>query len=193
MKATLLLLLLAMGCNDYGLRGLEEDEPPPRPEPTPPATTLSCDELDLVLEWSASTPFSAADDPTDAAGLPFWHPDFDDASFDPIDVPDIGGVPQGSDRAYRATFDLDGPLDQLSVGFDSDDGLRVWLNGELLGRWGGDWQQEGCVNGAAGCTDTESVPPIPVEDLLVEGANVLAARVSNPLLDSWFDAGTSCE
>ena len=61
-----------------------------------------------------------------------------------------------------------------------------------MGQWGGAWQMEGCVNEHANCLITTPVDPVDVTALLVEGPNLLAARVSNPVLNSYFDVLPIC-
>ncbi|MCA9299663.1 MAG: hypothetical protein KDA28_11385, partial [Phycisphaerales bacterium] len=73
-----------------------------------------------------------------------------------------------------------------------DDGLWVWVNGTYVGNWGGAWQEEGCVNENAECLVTIQVDPIDVTDLLVVGTNTLAARVSNPVANAYFEILPEC-
>lgn len=200
------VFLLVAACSDYGLSSEpkpadpppEETTPPPPPpppvpEPEPePEPEPSCDDFEPPLwVWVASEPFLGADDPVDGAGLPFWDPTADLSSFAPVVLPDLG-IPVGWDRAYVATFDLAEIPFNLSLNLQSDDGIWVWVNGTLAGHWGGEWQQEGCVNENANCLVTSAVDPVDVTGLLVVGTNTLATRVSNPILNAYFEILPEC-
>lgn len=203
--------LIAVGCSDYSIYGgdkapevppdleeeeppppeVEEEQPPPVEEPPPPEPAPTCADAVLpVFDWVASTPFAHQDDPPTMDGTPFHQPG---ALLDwqPVAMPDRG-IPIGDDRAYVATFDLSAIPVNLSLNLQSDDGLWVWVNGEYLGNWGGAWQQEGCVNENAECLITTNVAPIDVTDLLTLGENVIAARVSNPVANSYFEIIPEC-
>lgn len=197
-------VFLLAACSDYGLSSKpkpadppEETTPPPpppepEPEPEPEPPEPSCDDFEPPLwVWVASEPFLGADDPLDGAGLPFWDPAADLSGFTPVVLPDLG-IPVGWDRAYVATFDLAEIPFNLSLNLQSDDGIWVWVNGTLAGHWGGEWQQEGCVNENANCLVTSAVAPVDVTGLLVVGTNVLATRVSNPILNAYFEILPEC-
>lgn len=194
-----------LACSDYAV-GTKPDPvvgPPPAPhsaEPphsSPPAEHTgrpdpSCADTELpVFEWLASAPFPGFDDPVDGAGLPFHDPDAAMTGWTPVATPDRG-VPVGNDRAYRAEFVLDELPVDLSLDLQSDDGITVWLNGVEVGHWGGDWQEEGCVNDRAQCVVTTSVPAFEVTPLAQVGVNVLAARVSNPVQNAYFAVWPLC-
>ncbi len=61
-----------------------------------------------------------------------------------------------------------------------------------VGQWGGGWQEEGCVNDEANCGETTEVAPVDVTALLVAGENTIAARVSNPVVNSYFSITPEC-
>ena len=145
----------------------------------------------MALDWYANEPFAAMDDPSDGAGIPFHAPAFDAVGFAGIDLPDTA-TPAGFDRAYLGEFELTDLPPSLWVTVQSDDGLWLWINGEFFGHWGGEWQQEGCVNDEANCGEYVLVEPVDIAPLLVEGWNVVAARVSNPFMNTWFDVATEC-
>jgi len=181
--------VLLLGCNDQHPQALDDGEYIPGDEPA----EIVCADLDLAWGWLASPAFSDEADPTDGA-LPFHDPLFDAAGWSPMVLPDSTGIPVGFDRAYRAEFDLSQlPSDAVALDLQSDDGLSVWVNGELLGRWGGSWQQEGCVGAVAGCVDTILVDPVDFSSMLQAGTNVVAARVSNPVMDAYFDLTPTCD
>jgi hypothetical protein len=205
--------LLALACQDYSV-GNKQDPPvtPPAPEPTtepepepdppvdsappvdsglPPAP-VSCADVDLSpVAWLASGPFATADDPVDLAGLPFHAPGFSPDGWTPVVLPDRN-TPIGFDRAFRGTLDLPVLPPGAVLDLQSDDGLWVWVNGTFVGHWGGDFQQEGCVNENAECLVTITVAPPDVTSLLVPGTNVIAGRVSNPVQNSWFEVTPLC-
>lgn len=196
----LAIVVLATGCSEYGVGSKPETPPGPLDTGTPPAATTppvvttppSCDgEVLPTLSWVGSASFSDPADPVDGGGLPFWDPAADLADWAPVAIPDTT-IPVGLDRAYVARFALtDVPYD-LSLDLESDDGITVWVNGEEIGAWGGSWQMEGCVNEHANCVVTTDVPAVDVTDRLVVGDNVVAARVSNPVLNSWFEVVPLC-
>ena len=135
--------------------------------------------------------FATQPDPTDGAGRSFYDPDFDHAGYTTQTLPDQS-VPVGFDRTYRAEFDLSELPPGLALDLQSDDGLWVWMNGQPVGHWGGDWQQEGCVNDNAQCVVTEVVAPVDVTGLLSIGTNTVAVRLSNPVLNSWIELVPAC-
>lgn len=209
----MLILALMTACVEYGLHspkdqtGLADDTaafdstPPdlttddsaynpedPNNEDPPRA---ACDEVELAWSWWATAPFTGPADPTDGAGLPFWDPEAT-PQLSAISLPDLD-IPVGSDRAYRATFTLSGVPDALLLSLQSDDGLWLWVNGEPAGHWGGDYQEEGCVNENARCVQTVAVPALDITPLLRRGENVIAARVSNPVANAWFEILPSCQ
>lgn len=202
-------LLAFAACSDYQLGTKPDREPPPPPdhsgappETTPPAPAHSAAPFDSVppscadvplptLAWEASPPFAEPADPLDGAGIPFHDPAAQPQGWTPVALPDRG-VPVGFDRAYRASFSLsDLPVD-LSLDLQSDDGLAVWVNGVEVGRWGGGWQEEGCVNDRAQCLVTTAVPPVSITPHLVAGDNLIAARVSNPVQNAYFSIAPLC-
>jgi hypothetical protein len=170
-----------------------EDDGEPSPEPPPEPELPGCDEtIEAAWPWWGSQPFPGADGPVDSAGIPFWDVNFQMIGWSTVSVPDSGHAPPGTDRAYRAEFWLDSLPPALFLSMQSDDGMWFWLNGTLVGHWGGDWQQEGCVNEDAACTESVDVSAVDVTAFLLPGRNVAAARVSNPVMNHWFDVYTEC-
>jgi hypothetical protein len=200
-----MVLALLSACSDYRVGtkpdpvvGTDHTGTPPETTPPSPhsaehsAAPVTCADTELPsFSWLASAPFPEEADPVDAAGAPFYEVDAAPSGWAPVALPDRG-IPIGTDRAYRATFDLaELPVD-LSLDLQSDDGITVWLNGVEVGHWGGAWQVEGCVNDRAGCVVTTRVPAFEVTPLLLEGENVLAARVSNPVQNAYFAVSPLC-
>ena len=168
-----------------------EDDPPeelPEEEDLP-----DCDETVMAdWQWWGSMPFGHEDDLVDGYGRPFFDVDYTMVDYSTVSIPDQGHITSGYDKAYRAEFDLNQIPPALFLSMQSDDGMAFFLNGELVGEWGGTWQEEGCVNDNAGCTQSVVVPPVDVTDYLVVGRNVAAARVSNPVDNSYFEVYTEC-
>lgn len=192
------LVGLAAACSDYGIGNKPTDGVPAADSGTvteaPPDTELPepiCPQLDLAWAWTGSPAIVAQADPTDASGAPFWDPAFVEEGWLPAPLPDRSAA-TGADRAYRATFTLDALPGAVLVDLQSDDGIWLWINGAPVGHWGGDWQQEGCVNEDAECSVTVDVPPVDVTEWLVVGPNTIAGRVSNPVANSFFDVIPSC-
>ncbi len=177
----LLLLPLLLGC---------PEEVPANDDDS--AQVDPCEGVELDWSWAASEPYPENVDPSDYEGLYFYEAGFDEEGWSPVTLPHVGAIPETTDRAYRAVIELADTEADVQVTPQSDDGVWLWVNGDFVGHWGGDWQQEGCVNEAANCTDTTVVQPVAIGDLLVVGENVVAARVSNPLVDSFFDLTARC-
>ncbi len=199
MSNRLAIALILISCSDYELDNKGElpditetdtdtDTDADTDSDTDPVT---CDDFDFSWIWIASASFDTQPDPTDAGGLPFHDPGFDDSGYLAQILPDQS-VPVGFDRAYRAQFELSQIPPSLLLDMQSDDGIWVWLNGGVVGHWGGDWQQEGCVNENAQCIVTETVPPQDVTSFLQIGTNTLAARLSNPIMNSWIEIVPIC-
>lgn len=201
-----ILPLLVVACSDYqldhkGEAAPTDTAPAPRTltdgatasDTAPPAPAADCTSFDAIdWRWSTGAPFATQPDPVDALGQPFWSPDFDLAGLIPVALPHTD-IPVGQDRVYVARFDLVEIPPHVALNLQSDDGIRVWVNGVAVGDWGGDWQQEGCVNENANCVVTTTVPPVAVTSLLQVGTNHVAARVSNPVANAWFEILPECE
>jgi hypothetical protein len=169
------MLFLLLACSDYGLKGMEDtlggDD---TAEPL-----AACDDADLSWAWTGSEPLHAPD------AMPT-------TGFTSIELPDVDGAPAGSDRAYRAEVWFDELPEGLMADLQSDDGIWLWVNGVEVGHWGGDWQQEGCVNENAQCVERVDVPPIELTPFLIEGDNLIEARVSNAVMGHYFELIPHC-
>jgi len=211
MGRTLVLAMLGVAaCSEYKLSDQEDPVGPvdtgtaPTEDTGTPTSTEPTDTVDtsvpeptcadVVLEpwqWVGSPTFADAADPVDGAGTPFWDPTADSSGWDAVVLPDRA-IPIGEDRAYVGLFDLPEVPVNLSLNLQSDDGITVWINGVFVGQWGGDWQLEGCVNENAQCLVTIQVPPVDVTGLLHVGTNLVAARVSNPVQNAYFEIIPEC-
>jgi hypothetical protein len=209
--------LLLSACSDYGIQGDREPEDSPDPEDETAIETDSdsdspddTDDTDVVdppdredlvdcaaqglttAQWWGSQPFATAPDPVDSQNRPFHGVAFDVAGWSTVALPDQGHVPPGNDRVYRTLLTLNATGPTVYLDLQSDDGLWVWVNGAAVGHWGGDWQQEGCVNNDAACAEGEIVPPLDFTALLHPGDNVLAVRISNPVLGAYMGVTARC-
>jgi len=156
---------------------------------TPPPP--SCDEIDLSWSWLGSPPFADPADPADTKGQPFHSSAFAGLGWSAVAIPDRS-IDPGFDRAYRAEMELPHVPPALTISLQSDDGIWLWVNGIEVAHHGGDWQQEGCVNENAECLVTERVADIDITSYLVVGTNVIAARVSNAVENSYFELLPTC-
>jgi len=211
--SSVLAAWLLVGCSEYKLSDhddptvpLEDDTGtlPDTTEPTEPSeTTETTDETTPPdptcadtptpeIEWVASPTFADAPDPVDGGGVVFWEASANVSDWDPVLLPDRD-IPVGEDRAYVGLFDLPEIPVNLSLNLQSDDGIIVWVNGQYVGQWGGDWQLEGCVNENAQCLVTIQVDPVDVTHLLHVGTNTVATRVSNPVENAYFEIIPECE
>ena len=210
-------LVLLVACSDYHLKRGDEPVGPGDDTAAPPAETgappvdshdspprgdtgQAIDERPCADDpdtrswpWWGSQPFAEEADPTDSSGRAYYDPDFDMVGWSTVSVPDSGHCPEGYDRAYRATFTVSDLDHKITLAPQSDDGIWLYLNGAFIGHWGGDWQEEGCVNDDADCVETVTVPPVNVTDALVVGENTIAARVSNAIAGHYFELVYDCE
>jgi hypothetical protein len=172
---------------------VEDSDPPPRDTEAPLPDPPSCVGVTLSFgDWRGSTPFAEAADPTDGAGAPWYAAAFDASAWSAVSLPDVGSIPVGFDRVYRGTLTVSGAPPGVGLELQSDDGIEVWVNGQRVGRWGGAWQQEGCVNDDASCIVFERVAPVAIGALLQPGPNLVAFRVSNPVQNSYADLRVYC-
>lgn len=203
-------VLLLASCLDYNVATKNDPDPAPTdtdtvttdPPPTDTDSTtptgdtadppLTCDGVDFSgWQWWAKAPFQGASNPTDSTGLPYYDHAYDPAGSVPIALPDLG-IPVGFDRAYTSEFNLSELPVNMMLELQSDDGIVVHVNGTRAGAWGGGYQEEGCVNEQANCVVTVQVDPVDVTALLVQGRNTIAARVSNPIENSYFEIIPHC-
>lgn len=184
--------------SEPGDSGEPIDESPPEDidtgtPSTPDDDPRPCSDADpATWQWYGSMPFSTEADPTDSNGVVFYDPSYTMRDFSTVSMPDEGHTPSGYDKVYLAWFDVPDLDHKILISPQSDDGLWLYLNGEYVGHWGGDWQEEGCVNDDAGCLETMTVAPINVTDHLKVGTNFIATRVSNAINNSYFSFVYDC-
>lgn len=212
---TLLPVVLLLGCSDFGVTVKPEDTGTPvtdTEDSAPPVETATdsdtsppedsggitiptepCTDVDFTADqWWGSQPFTTESDLTDSSARPFYSVDFDLTDWSTVSMPDEGHIPSGSDKAYRGTVNIPTSGERIFIDLQSDDGLWVYVNGAEVGHWGGEWQEEGCVNDEAGCTVTTTVDPVEITDFVNAGDNVFAARVSNAIDNSYFMLHAYC-
>lgn len=212
-----------LSCSDYGLKVGDQGEGRPLDTSTPPDTgdtssdtaetaetgdsnttdtldspdtdTRPCADLSDPSSWTwwGSQPFDEAADPTDDSGVPWYSTSFDMVGWSTVSLPDSGHCPAGNDRVYRAWFSVPDLDHRYTFRLQSDDGIWVYINGSYVGHWGGEWQEEGCVNDDASCSEAVDVDPVNITDYLVAGDNLVAIRVSNAINNHYFDLQYECE
>lgn len=143
-------------------------------------------------QWWGSMPFATEPDLEDASGKPFYATTFDLRDWSTVSNPDSGHTPSGTDKAYRVELTLAAVGPAVWVDLQSDDGLWLYVNEDLVGHWGGGWQEEGCVNDDANCAEFEYADPVDVTSRLHVGTNILAVRVSNAVAQSYMGVRPRC-
>jgi len=214
-RLIVLMPLLAAACSDWNLTS-RQDEPEGVDDDTDaedvpvdvdtedgtdaevdtevdPDRFTSCNDAGFwVDQWWGSMPFSYQEPLRDGAGRPFWDPAFELRDFSTVQVPERGQPSPGWDKVYVVRLWLDAPGPQVYLDLQSDDGLEVYLNGDFIGQWGGGWQEEGCVNDDANCTEFVYAPPVEITDDLNVGENVLAVRLSNAIGGAFMGVTPRC-
>ena len=129
-------------------------------------------------------------------------------NIDPNDLHKRAVLVRGSPKPQSQMAGIDSSYDAcMFVGYHAKKGTlegimshtysggnieSLHVNGVEVGQWGGGWQEEGCVNDDANCEESITIDPIDISDLLVEGSNVVAARVTNAIDNTYFDVYTEC-
>ncbi len=147
------------------------------------------------ISWLATQPATDCNGPV-INNRPWYAPDFDDSiGWSPLELPDVSTIEwntwncEGCDRYYRGRFGIDTLPPGAWLAVASDDGLRLYMNGQPVGRWGGACHTGGCVNNPFRCDPSISValPPINVTSYLRVGQNIIAAHVSDVAYDKIFN------
>jgi hypothetical protein len=146
----------------------------------------------LIVNWKRipTAWTNTREGPVDNSGRRWNHRAFDDSNWLRVNLPDQGFDLNADDRYYRASFEWDGQS-AISIGFVSDDGLEIFVNGYRLGEWGTGWRNSGCVNNAPSCVNSTSVLTQTIPSFwLMKGSNVIAVDVWNasvPLYLTYFN------
>ena len=162
--------------------------------------------LEADDEWRATHSVKSGSDSKDRVLRGWYRPDYDDMRWELVQLPDDNsfGNKTPYERFYRSRFVLADPKEAVNVAllpdapsagagatsqetesvsfvFSSDDGIWIYVNGHLLGHWGGRVKEGGCVNDPfKRCGENGTVPAVPVpESFLRPGENVVAVKVHN--------------
>lgn len=114
---------------------------------------------------------------------------FNDSNWNSTKLPDKDWKCRNCDRYYRGYFEISTISDYFhdyAIDVQSDDGIWIYINGKYFGHLGGDVHKEGCVN-TAYCLQNRTINPIQIDDYLIKGKNVIAARVSQSIGSEYFD------
>jgi murein DD-endopeptidase MepM/ murein hydrolase activator NlpD len=145
--------------------------------PTAQADRISAAPISAEGEiWKASPVGADCAGLVDANGYAWYDPGFDDSSWTDLQLPDINTLSRRQDRFYRLHYEVVEPS-TTEIRLFSDDGLWLYVNGLSVGHWGGECQDTGNVDGEL----------VDIGSYLQPGENVIAAHVSNGLLDSLFN------
>lgn len=174
-------MLLVPGCSEYGLG---DDADPVDYDPGVPAegeAQLTCmTSYDGVMPWRKSELWYGDEPPVDASGALWSDDDFDDSAWEVLaGLPDRGGDTTNHDVFYRSNFWLDAVEGATTINFKGNDGMWLVVNEVLVGHWGGEWREDGCVNVESGCGVNYDEPPADVTDLFRVGHNHIAVMLTN--------------
>jgi murein DD-endopeptidase MepM/ murein hydrolase activator NlpD len=126
--------------------------------------------------WKASPVGEDCAGPIDVDGRSWHEAEFDDSLWSDVPLPDNGTIPSGQDRYYRLFYHV-AELPKTEIQLSSDDGAWLYVNGQLVGQWGGDCQGEGGADGVL----------IDIGAYFQSGDNVIAIHVHNGPGDSLFN------
>ncbi len=126
--------------------------------------------------WKASPVGEDCAGPADVDGRSWYEAEFDDSLWTDVLLPDNSTIPSGQDRYYRLFYHVAEPT-TTEIQLSSDDGAWLYVNGQLVGQWGGDCQGEGMADGIA----------IDIGAYLQPGDNLIAVHVHNGPGDSSFN------
>jgi hypothetical protein len=100
--------------------------------------------LGPTITWTASPGMYDCVGPTDTAGHWWYEPDFNETGWSATSLPEWDMVPLNGDRYYRGVFQVtEGGLYRLTL--TSEDGLRVFVDGQFIMERGWGCHQPGCV------------------------------------------------
>jgi murein DD-endopeptidase MepM/ murein hydrolase activator NlpD len=126
--------------------------------------------------WKASPVGEDCAGPIDGNGRSWYEAEFDDSFWADLPLPDNNTIPSGQDRYYRLHYHIS-ELTTTEVTLSTDDGVWLYVNGQLAGQWGGDCQGEGGADGAL----------VDISAYLQPGDNLIAVHVHNGPGDSLFN------
>ncbi len=126
--------------------------------------------------WKASPVGEDCAGPVDEGGRSWYEAEFDDSSWTDVSLPDSSTIPSGQDRYYRLHYHVAEPTN-TEITLSTDDGAWLYVNGQLVGQWGGDCQGEGGAEDAV----------IDIGAYLQLDDNLIAVHVHNGPGDSVFN------
>ncbi len=134
----------------------------------------------LGVDWRVSTDRNGCSGPpTDGSGQSWTDPLFDDSTWAALTLPDTRFTAHDNmSRFYRGRFTLGAPA-PIWLFFASDDGVEIYVNGNIVGSFGRGCPNPGCIN-RFDCLIDDCIAPIPVPaSLLVAGTNVVSVHLWN--------------
>lgn len=145
---------------------------------------------EMPVSWLASPSYSNCKEPEPCC---WFERNYNEIGWGSISLPQLNGVPSRQDRYYRGYFDLPVAAD-VQISFRSDDGLWLYLDGDLLGEqtfslwFPGCEYVEGCFNGGnPGTRCGLNFDVAPVWRHLSAGRHVIAANLQNAVSGSYLD------
>jgi hypothetical protein len=105
--------------------------------------------------------------------------DFDDSAWQKVSgsKPDEGAAVENSDVYYRTHFSWSGSS-RVFISLKSDDGVSIYINGNLYQALGNGWRQPGCSNLDRG-EIIVVVSPQEITSFLTLGENLIAVDLWN--------------
>ncbi|MBX7044263.1 MAG: hypothetical protein K1X86_00370 [Ignavibacteria bacterium] len=150
-------------------------------------------DVDLALNWKSSGPYTSSpyEPPIDVNGNSWEKKAYlDDTWTSNISIPDKNWGCSQCDKYYRSSFQVNsGELSSLNftIKTQTDDGNWVYINDNLLGHYGGNLHQSGCVNMTEWyCASNANVGQLRINELLTEGLNNVSVHVSEAYDSEYF-------
>lgn len=97
---------------------------------------------------------------------------------------------ENCDRFYRGIFyisSIEDMFHDIVLGFKSDDGIWIYINGKFIAHYGGRIHEQGCVN-MGNCGIESTVEPFKINKYLTTGTNIIAIQVSQSINNQYFEA-----
>lgn len=148
------------------------------------------------ITWKGIGPLPRRTSPQDGRSSWWFDKEFDDKGWEELTLP----IPERSnekirrwdarqDVLARLHFNFKPGAGKVLLNFESDDGIWIYVNGQSIGHWGGDFDEIGCVNRrCAGGGKEAKVDPVDITSHLAPGPNVIAFRVHNSEHYAYFFA-----
>jgi len=150
-------------------------------------------EMIIPNTWYATSPINNCTGPIDENRYKWYQVGYDQfsGSWNVVNVPNRNWGCNSCDRYFRKWFYYPGSESNqgISIHFRSDDGIKLYVNGMRLGRWGAGCHGDGCVNGgdpSNACGNNYHAPDIDITSYLHEGYNLISAHVSERAGGEYF-------